>query len=59
VIRTDEIVDEIRAAREAYAARFDFDLHRLFADLQSKEAKHQADISSLKPVPRRKPSLSS
>jgi hypothetical protein len=30
----DPIVDEVRQAREAYAAQFDFDLTAIFADLR-------------------------
>jgi len=33
----DEIVEEVRAAREAYAARFNYDLAEMFKDLKSKE----------------------
>ena len=54
----DEIVDEVRAAREAYAAQFDFDLRKIFADLKAKEAAHQQDLAPLKPVaPHRNPVL--
>jgi hypothetical protein len=31
----DEIVNEVRATREAYAARFNFDLAEIFKDLAS------------------------
>lgn len=46
----DEIVEEVRAARDAYAARFDYDLKRIFEDLKAKEAQHpelMADLRSL------------
>jgi hypothetical protein len=33
----DEVVDEVRAAREAYAARFGFDLTVIGRDLQARE----------------------
>ena len=33
----DEIVEEVRAAREAYAARFNYDLAEMFNDLKAKE----------------------
>lgn len=32
---TDEIVDEVRKARDAYAAQFDYDLERMFVDLKN------------------------
>ena len=33
----DEIVEEVRAVREAYAAQFEYDLERIFEDLKKKE----------------------
>ncbi len=33
----DPIVQEVRAAREAYAAKFNFDLHAICRDLMEKE----------------------
>jgi hypothetical protein len=33
----DEIVDEVRAIREAYAARFNYDLAEIYRDLKTKE----------------------
>ena len=38
----DEIVEEVRQAREAYAAQFDYDLKRIFEDLKKKEAEDPA-----------------
>ena len=38
----DEIVEEVRAAREAYAAQFDYDLKRMFEDLKAMEANNPA-----------------
>ena len=46
----DEIVEEVRAARDAYAAQFDYDLERMMADLKAKEALHPERISRLRPV---------
>jgi hypothetical protein len=46
----DEIVDEVRAAREAYAARFNFDLAEIFEDLKAKEQAHERDIANLRPL---------
>lgn len=33
----DPIVEEVRKAREEYAARFDYDLKRIFTDLRERE----------------------
>jgi hypothetical protein len=35
----DEIVEHVRAARESYAARFNYDLARMFDDLKAKSAR--------------------
>ena len=50
---TDEILDEVRSAREAYAARFDYDLGRMFEDLKQKEQQNPAPRGNLKPLKRR------
>lgn len=34
---TDPIVDEVRRARDAYAARFNYDLRAIFRDLKEQE----------------------
>ena len=53
----DEIVDEVREAREAYAAQFDYDLARMFEDLKKKEEQDPAPKADLKPlVPSRRSS---
>ncbi len=36
-INKDEIVDEVRRVRHAYAARFNFDLNKIFKDIVKKE----------------------
>jgi hypothetical protein len=46
----DEIVEEVRAVREAYAARFDYDLKRMFEDLKKKEEEDPAPRANLKPL---------
>ncbi|MGA2591148.1 MAG: hypothetical protein ABSH32_14615 [Bryobacteraceae bacterium] len=46
----DEIVEEVRAARQAYAAQFDYDLTRMFEDLKKKEAQHPERLANLKPL---------
>lgn len=38
----DEIVDEVRAIREAHAAKFGYDLREIFEDLKRTEAEHIA-----------------
>jgi hypothetical protein len=48
----DEIVEEVRRAREAYAAQFDYDLKRMVEDLKKKEDQGRApraNLESLEP----------
>ena len=45
----DEIVDEVRAARQVYAARFGFDIRRIVEDLKAKESKHPERRADLQP----------
>jgi hypothetical protein len=40
---TDEIIDEVRAAREAHAARFGFDLQAIYDDLKKSETARIAE----------------
>jgi hypothetical protein len=47
---SDEIVEEVRTAREAYTAQFDYDLERMFEDLKKKEGQELAPRASLKPL---------
>jgi hypothetical protein len=46
---SDEIVDEVRAVRGAYAARFNYDLAEMVKDLKAKEA-YTRNIASLQPA---------
>ena len=46
----DEIVDEVRAAREAYAARFNYDLAEMYKDLKAKEQARSRNIATLEPA---------
>jgi len=46
----DEIVEEVRAIREAYAAQFDYDLKRIFEDLKKKEDEDPHPRATIKPV---------
>jgi len=50
----DPIVEEVRKAREAYAARFDYNLERMFEDLKKREAEHPERLVNLQPVKPRK-----
>jgi hypothetical protein len=45
----DPIVEEVRKAREEHAARFDFDLKRIFADLGEQERKSGREYVTLPP----------
>jgi len=38
----DEIVNEVRAIREAHAAKFGYDLRAIYEDLKKTEAEHIA-----------------
>jgi hypothetical protein len=46
----DEIVAEVRAARDAYAARFNYDVKEMFKDLKARERENPGRLSSLEPV---------
>jgi hypothetical protein len=45
----DDIVDEVRAVREAYAARFNYDLAEMYKDLKVKE-QARSNIAVLQPI---------
>jgi hypothetical protein len=45
----DEIVEEVRRNREAYAAKFHFDLQAMYEDLKKAERKSKRRKVSLKP----------
>jgi len=47
----DPIVEEVRAVREAHAAKFDYDLKRIFADLKEQERKSGREYVSLSAKP--------
>jgi hypothetical protein len=51
----DEIVEEVRRAREAYAAQFDFDLERMLEALRNKEQQHPERLADLKPAQPHRP----
>jgi hypothetical protein len=48
-----DILDELHALREAYAAQLGYDLERIFDDLKAKEAKNPAPRADLKPARRK------
>jgi hypothetical protein len=50
----DEIVEEVRAAKEAYAAQFDYDLARMFEDARKGEQEHPERLADLRPLKPRK-----
>ena len=45
----DPIVEEVRQAREAYAAQFNYDLQAMFRDLKEQEERNQAKKVSFTP----------
>jgi hypothetical protein len=45
----DKIVEEIRAVRDAHAARFDYDLDAIYQDLKKQEKKSIRRIVNLPP----------
>jgi hypothetical protein len=52
----DEIVEEVRKAKETYASCFDYDLGRMFEDLKKREAEDSAPRANLEPLtPHRQP----
>lgn len=48
----DEIIDEVRAIREAHAAKFNFDLDAIYEDIKRSEAEHALrDAKLIEPPP--------
>lgn len=47
---SDEIIGEVRAARQAYAARLGYDIRRIVEDLKTKEACYPERRAKLQPV---------
>ncbi len=45
----DSLVDEIRAVREAYAARFNYDIDAIYRDIKEQERKSGRTYVSLTP----------
>jgi hypothetical protein len=46
---SDPLVDEVRAIREAYAKRFNYDLKAIYRDLKRQERKSGRKIVSFAP----------
>lgn len=46
----DEIVEDVRSARETYAARFNYDLAEMYKDLKAKEQLRGRRVAVLQPV---------
>ena len=55
-MQADPIVEEVRRARQDYAARFGYDLRAVAADLRRLEQQHPERLVTFppKPAPRRK-----
>ena len=47
---SDEILEELYAFREAYAAKFDYDVKKMFADLVAFGVNNPAPRASLQPM---------
>jgi hypothetical protein len=45
----DPIVEEVRRVREAYAAKFDFDLHAICEDLRARQKQFAGRVVSRAP----------
>lgn len=45
----DEVMREVRAIREAYAARFDFDPRVLYEDAKRRKAEEDHEVVHLEP----------
>jgi len=43
---SDSIVDEVRRARDAYAARFNYDLRAIYRDLKEQEKRSGRNVVS-------------
>ena len=50
-MKDDPIVDEIRAIREQLAAQFDFDIRKIVADAQRRQAESKSKVVSFQHVP--------
>ena len=49
MIQPDPIVDEVQRVRDAYAARFNYDLRAIFADLKRQERESGRKFTAYEP----------
>ncbi len=47
----DPIVEEVRKSRQKHAAKFNYDLRKIFEDLRSRQKETNHEIVSRKPKP--------
>lgn len=52
---TDEIVEEIHAARQEHATRFDFDIDRIIDDIKQRETRQDRNMWPLIKIPEHAP----
>ena len=52
-MHSDPIVEEVRRARQEYAAGFGYDLRAVAADLREREQRHPERLVSFPPKPAR------
>ena len=48
-MQKDEIVEEVRRVRDEYAAKFNYDLDKIFKDIKKQEEKSRRKFVSLHP----------
>ena len=48
--RKDEIIEEVRRAREAYAAKFNYDLAAMYEDLKASAVSNHRRLAELRPL---------
>lgn len=48
---TNSIIDEVRQIREQHAASMDYDIDRIFSDLQARQLAHAAEGWTIIPEP--------
>ena len=46
----DPIVEEVRGVREAYAARFNYDIRKIYEDAKAREQTGNHPIADLRPI---------